>query len=85
MNKVYEFLERVDLIKFAVALTILVCLSWIVMALVQKEIPAGNKEIIIHTLGLIEGVVISIAAYYWGSSAGSKQKTEAMEKMIKKE
>lgn len=84
-DKIIETIKRFDVIKIGVAGTVLLCLNWIVFSLVSHEIPTNNKEILIHTLGLIEGVVISVANFYWGSSHGSKEKTEQMAKLLKKE
>lgn len=39
-------------------------------------IPEPNRELFINLLGIIEGAVISIFGYYFGSSRGSDQKTE---------
>ena len=85
MKQLYDLLQKVDLIKLGIAFTVMICLNAIVMALITKEIPEGNREIIIHTLGLIEGVIVSIAAYYWGSSSGSKEKTDAMSRALNKQ
>lgn len=84
-DRLIETIKRFDIVKIAVAGTVLLCLNWIVFALVSREIPNNNKDILIHTLGLIEGVVISISSYYWGSSHGSKQKSDAMEKLLSKD
>lgn len=48
--------------------------SFIVWHLVREAIPEANREIIIHVLGIIEGAVIGMYQYYWGSSAGSRVK-----------
>jgi len=39
-------------------------------------IPEANRELFINLLGIIEGAVISIFGYYYGSSRGSDQKTD---------
>ena len=41
---------------------------YIVFAITQMEIPADNKEVWIHLIGICEGIVISIFGYYFGSS-----------------
>ena len=41
---------------------------FIVYAIVYLQIPADNKEIWIHLIGISEGVVLSIFGYYFGSS-----------------
>lgn len=85
MDKIYEFLKKVDVVKLSVAFTILSCFNLLVWAAISKEIPQGNREIVIHTMGVIEGVVLAMAAFYWGSSAGSKEKTDVIAKLKDKQ
>lgn len=53
---------------------------FMIYALAYRDIPEGNREIFIHAVGIIEGVVITIFAYYFGSSKGSKDKTNLLTK-----
>ena len=46
------------------------CLSFVV----YKPIPEGNEHIIINAIGILEGLVLSVAGYYYGSSLGSRIK-----------
>lgn len=39
-----------------------------------KPIPTGNEHIMINAIGIMEGLVLSVASYYFGSSLGSKIK-----------
>jgi len=39
-----------------------------------KAIPPGNEHIMINAIGILEGLVMSVASYYFGSSLGSKIK-----------
>ncbi len=39
-----------------------------------KAIPQGNEHIMINAIGILEGLVMSVAGYYFGSSLGSKIK-----------
>jgi CDP-diglyceride synthetase len=41
---------------------------FIVYAIVYLQIPAANKDVWIHLIGICEGVVLSIFGYYFGSS-----------------
>jgi hypothetical protein len=41
---------------------------FIVYAIVYLQIPAANKEVWIHLIGICEGVVLSIFGYYFGSA-----------------
>jgi len=42
--------------------------SFIVYAIAFLQVPEANKEIWIHLIGIVEGVVLSIFGYYFGSS-----------------
>ena len=55
-------------------------LGFSLYVLVYNDIPVDNKELFVHFIGIIEGVAISIFSYYFGSSKGSKDKTELMKK-----
>lgn len=44
-----------------------------------RTIPEANREMFIHILGIIEGGMITLVfQYYFGSSAGSRQKTNML-------
>jgi hypothetical protein len=64
-------------------LTGIVCLSafvLVVYAIVYQSIPAENKELFIHLVGLVEGAVLTIIAYYYGTSKSSSDKTKMLAK-----
>ena len=41
----------------------------LLIAIVFIEVPVHNKELMIHTTGIVEGIVLSIVGYYFGSIA----------------
>lgn len=42
-----------------------------------RDIPQENKELFVHIMGIIEGaMLVNVYNYYFGSSAGSRRKTE---------
>ena len=41
----------------------------LLIAIVFIEVPEHNKELMIHTTGIVEGIVLSIVGYYFGSIA----------------
>lgn len=43
-----------------------------------------NKEVYLHILGIAEGVGLSIFAYQFGSSKGSKEKQKQLEELLDK-
>tara|TARA_R100001463_G_scaffold17038_1_gene43968 strand:- start:2 stop:445 length:444 start_codon:yes stop_codon:yes gene_type:complete len=44
----------------------------LLFAIVFIEVPVHNKELMIHTTGIVEGIVLSIVGYYFGSIAKKK-------------
>lgn len=70
-----------DYFQYVVGSVALVVFTFLVYFLAYKEPPESNRELFIHLLGIVEGVSISIFTYYFGSSKGSKDKSEMMKKM----
>jgi hypothetical protein len=50
----------------------LAAFAFIVYAIVFLEIPADNKEVWIHLIGICEGIVLSIFGYFYGSAFKDK-------------
>jgi hypothetical protein len=46
----------------------------IIWAILAVDIPSGNKELFIHTIGIVEGVALSIFGYYFGTSMKDNKK-----------
>lgn len=42
---------------------------FLIIAIVFITVPEHNKELMIHTTGIVEGIVLSIVGYYFGSIA----------------
>lgn len=74
-----------DKFKYVVAGTVLLCFVLIVHALGYRTIPASNKEVFVHTIGLVEGAIITIVSYYFGSSSSSAEKNEIINNLKSKE
>lgn len=55
----------------AVGLGAFAVIIWAILAL---DIPEGNKELFIHTIGIVEGVALSIFGYYFGTSMKDNKK-----------
>lgn len=45
-----------------------------VIFIAQYEVPKSNEHIMINALGILEGAVLTIISYYYGSSLGSRNK-----------
>ena len=58
----------------------LLMLGFVLYVLVYRHLPEANRDLFIHFLGIIEGIAIAIFNYYFGSSKGSKDKTDIMGK-----
>ena len=66
------------------ALGVLVC-SFVLFGLVVFDndvIDPSRKDIVIYILGVLSAIDTQIVAYYFGSSSGSVQKTDFMEKLV---
>jgi uncharacterized protein YacL len=80
----YEYFRRVDVMKTVTGLVMLTVFSLLVRHLVTHELPEPNREVIIHILGIIEGAVMAVVTYYFGSSKGSQEKAEQLKKASEK-
>lgn len=67
-------LGHVDFFMYFLGACAIGIFSFIVWHLLKENIPDANSELVYHTLGILEGVIISIYSYYWGASIkASKQ------------
>lgn len=78
-----EYLKKVDLMKTVTGLIILLIFSVLVYNLITRELPERNREVVVHVLGIIEGAVMAIVTFYYGSSKGSQEKQNIIESMKK--
>lgn len=79
-----EYLKKVDLMKTITGLIVLLIFSFLVFKLVTKELPEANREVVVHVLGIIEGAVMGVVTYYYGSSKGSQEKSHQIQSMTDK-
>lgn len=63
---------HIDWLMWVLAICGLGILVYCLYQIANKEL--ANKELFIHFLGIIEGVVVSMYSYYFGSSVGSRIK-----------
>ena len=71
--------------KYIVGSTILLAFLLIIYALAFKSIAESNKDIFIHTIGIVEGAVITMVGYYFGTSSSSKVKDGVIHEALKTE
>ena len=57
---------------------------WIIGGSIEKLAQNGTKDIVIYILGALTTISTQVAAYYFGSSQGSKDKQKAMESIADK-
>lgn len=60
-------------------LVMAICIG-LVTAIFLIELPNGNREIALVVLGVVIGWGSNVVSFHFGSSEGSKQKTELMNK-----
>jgi hypothetical protein len=64
----------------------LLMLTFILFGVVMFDntpVESSRKDILIYILGVLSAISTQIVSYYFGSSQGSKDKSEALEKAIK--
>lgn len=74
-----------DRFKYFVAGMMMLCFVIVVHALAYRSIPEANKDIFVHTIGIIEGAILTIVTYYFGSSSGSAEKNTIISNMKSKD
>ena len=72
---------KIDWEHFVVNMVGLSLFLFVVIYLLYRTVPADNRELVIHILGIIEGVVLSIFAFHNGTTRGSRIKDETIRQM----
>jgi len=62
---------------------IIIIFAVLMVLLFFVDIPKGNSEIVYMGFGTFIGIVGTVAAFYFGSSSGSKDKTEGLMQALK--
>ncbi|NOT76427.1 MAG: hypothetical protein HOP08_15980 [Cyclobacteriaceae bacterium] len=65
---------HIDWFMTVFGIVILVCFVYTVVISTMGTIPLDMREIFIESRAAVRDIVLAIAAYYWGSSAGSRMK-----------
>ena len=65
---------HVDYLQWALAICGVTIFGGMIYAVLQGHVPNENRELVFHIFGIVEGVLLSIYGYYFGSSAGSRSK-----------
>lgn len=80
-NRETEFVKatgHADYMMVFVGIFILAIYAFAFRVVVYIDIPGPNRDLFIHTLGLVEGTVMCICSYYFGSSKGSTEKNRIL-------
>lgn len=80
---VKHFFDKVDVMQFIVGISVMSIFYLLIYALIYRVIPAENKEMFNHAIGLVEGAVMLVVGFYYGSSKGSAKKDEALKEKDK--
>jgi uncharacterized membrane protein len=80
-----EFIEallsKADWMKTIVGISIIGIFSYMVYMIFAYDLSDAKETIIVHILGIIEGMLLMIGNYYFGSSKGSQDKQRTIDKM----
>lgn len=65
---------HMDYLMWFLAIAAVILFSFMVYSVIKGIIPESNRELIFHIFGIVEGILLSVFGYYFGSSAGSRVK-----------
>lgn len=77
-------INKVILPVLAIIVVVLSFLLFYLFGFSSAAIDPNRKDIIIYILGLLSAALLQVLGYYFGSSSGSVQKTDFMEKLMRK-
>jgi len=63
--------------------TVILTFSLFYLLFFKEDISSATKDIILYTLGVLNTITTQIFAFYFGSSMGSKEKTEVLARIKK--
>lgn len=79
-----EAIKKITL-KHVIGATIILLFFASHMATLFVTVPKENEGLVNHSLGILDAATIAIVSYYFGSSSGSKEKSEVIGEALKKE
>lgn len=74
--------SRRDLFVAFLALLITLAFFVFIAALFLVALPPGNKDVIMLAAGILFGAVGTVVGFYFGSSQGSKDKSQIIDRAI---
>lgn len=82
-NKDAPLLNKIVTPLLALSLLLITFVLFGVVMFQSDPVDSSRKDILIYILGVLSAISTQIVSYYFGSSQGSKDKSEALEKAIK--
>jgi len=67
---------HMDYIIWLLVIVSMAIFGFMVYSVIKGTVPTENRELIFHIFGIVEGFILSIFSYYFGSSAGSRLKDQ---------
>lgn len=71
---------RKEWVPQVLAMSILVAFGFTMYVVAFWVVPEPNKESFAHVRGIVETLIVAIVSYFYGSSAGSRRKSEQLDK-----
>ena len=65
---------HIDWMMTTVGIMVLLTFIGVVYFVATQKMPEGSEHLLINAMGILEGLVLSVVGYYFGSSAGSRVK-----------
>ena len=82
-NKDAPLLNKIVTPLLALSLLLITFVLFGVVMFQSDPVDSSRKDILIYILGVLSAISTQIVSYYFGSSQGSKDKSEALERAIK--
>ena len=82
-NKDAPLLNKIVTPLLALSLLLITFMLFGVVMFQSDPVDSSRKDILIYILGVLSAISTQIVSYYFGSSQGSKDKSEALERAIK--
>ena len=78
------YINKIILPILAILVVVLSFLLFYLFGFGSASLDPNRKDIVIYILGLLSAALLQVLGYYFGSSSSSVQKTDFMEKILRK-
>jgi len=65
---------HIDYMQMTIGILVMACFIVTVWFVATQPLPEGSEHLLINAMGILEGMVLAVVGYYYGSSAGSRIK-----------